>query len=216
MYGTRLEGERVALVQTPPYAPLLRLLLDGELIHERVPPRLRTQLQNAKNASLDLYPLAFAEVLPRRPGHAAAARGGARVSAGQRERERAQAGRGRPESALKGGKGVLLASLIGHQKGQELRERRLLAFTDLAPSLKVSSSEGLVWLTRFSDASPVAGASVHIVVDDQTLAKGHTDEQGLFAFRLPPRGSPEQSAEYDDRDVAAVVQQGDDISFTRK
>ena len=216
VYGTRLQGERVALLQTPPYSPLLRLLLDGELIHERVPPTLRTQLQNAKNARLDLYPLTFAEVLPHvldteRPRAAALAFPLGSASGSERKLVEVD-----PSPLLKGGKGVLLASLIGHQQGQELRERRLLAFTDLAPTLKVSASGGVVWLTRFSDALPVAGARVHIVVDDQTLARGHTDAEGLFAFRLPPPASTGQSAPYDDRDVAAVVQQGDDISFTRK
>ncbi|MEY4509267.1 MAG: hypothetical protein RLZZ450_1389 [Pseudomonadota bacterium] len=217
VYGTRLEGERTAVVQTPPYPELARLLLDGELVHAAQVPKLRVQLQNTGNVWLDLTPLKVTEVLPQaldtlqpRAPAVTQALGGAKGT----ERKVVEVD---PSAALKAGKGVVLATLDTHQAGEEPYTRRLIAYTDLAPALKASSTGGVVWVTRFSDAQPVAGASVRVVLKEQTLATGQTDAQGLFAFKLAPRVlAAGESESYDDRDLVAVVQKDDDVSFTQK
>jgi alpha-2-macroglobulin len=216
VYGTKLVGERTAVIRTPPHPALARLLVAGELIHESEVPALRVQLQNLRDARLELYPLAFEDVWPsaydeQQPRVTPIAH--ALGHAGPSERRLAAVD---PTAALKNGKGVLLASVSARSKGEALHERKLLAFTDLAPTLKAGASGGVVWVTRLSSAQPVAGASVRIVDAGSTLATGKTDDKGLFAYALPPRGVGESASDHDARDLAAVVEKDGDVSFTRK
>lgn len=217
VYGTKLEGERVAVVRTPPLAPLARVLVEGDLMHADSVAPLGIQLQNLTDARLDLYPLAADEVMPQalesmRPrARAVVHRLGA---AGGSERRRAEVD---PAPLLHHGRGIVLASLVARAQGEELHERKLLAYTNLAPTLKVGADAGVLWVTGFSDARPVSGARVRIVVEQDTVATGTTDDKGLFAFTLPPRPkAADPSADYDERDVAAVVSKDDDVSFVRK
>lgn len=215
VYGTRLSGERTAVVQTPPYPQLARLLLDGELVHATSVPKLRVQLQNTGNVWLDLTPLKISEVLPQAVDTLQPRAPAITQALGEAKGTERKIVEVDPSAALKVGRGVVLASVGTHQAGDEPYSRQLIAYTDLAPTLKASSTGGVVWVTRFSNAQPVVGANVRIVLKEQTLATGQTDAQGLFAFKLAPRAAGENES-YDDRDLVAVVQKDDDVSFTQK
>jgi uncharacterized protein YfaS (alpha-2-macroglobulin family) len=223
VYGNTLEGERTTTLRTPPYPSLARWLISGDLMatptDSQVSP-LRAQLQNLKDARLELVSLSADEVFPTeleslRPRNKPVVH--ALGAAGPTERRNADVD---PRALLKNGKGLLLASLLARGQGEPQQERRLIAFTDLAPTLKASSRGGMVWLTRLSDATPVADASVRVVRGLTTVATGKTDGKGMFAFTLPAPVAPsaDSQGEQDDPngDLSVVVQKGDDISFARK
>ncbi|MDB4975108.1 MAG: hypothetical protein JWN48_3449 [Myxococcaceae bacterium] len=218
VFGNLLEGERVATVRTPPYPAVARFMIEGDLVAmtpaSKV-PALRMQLQNLKNAELELAALGMDEVFAgelegiRPSAHATKHALGSAPAA---ERKVVEVD---PTPWLKNGRGLVLATLRAQSAGEEQRERRLLAFTDLAPTLKAGSEGGIVWLTRLSDAQPVPGAQVRITRGLTTVATGKTDAQGTFAFKLPPATAGDDGSG-EPGELAAVVQHGDDISFVRK
>jgi alpha-2-macroglobulin len=212
LHGNLLQGERSVIVKTPPLVASARLLVEGDLVTLAAAQvsRLRVQLQNLKDARVELSPLSADELAPLAVD-AIKPRAKAIVtslgSASPVERRVAEV---ELAPALAAGKGAMLVSLVAHGQAQELRERRLLAFTDLSVSLKAGSTSGLVWVTRLSNAEPVAGAKVRISRANGVVASGQSDARGLFRFELPPVGEEE------DDDVAAVVEHEGDLSFTRK
>ena len=212
IHGNKLTGGREVRVRTPPLAASARLLVHGDLVAMQASasvPKVRALLSNLVDAKAEIFSLRANEVFPSSPEltrpHAQpkVMQLGAAKSTEQRAAELDV------ESVLQNGRGLLLVRLTARGQGVPLREDRLLAFTDLAPTLKASSRGGLVYVTRLSDAQAVAGASVRIVRGLKTLATGSTDGEGRFAFSLPPQ------ADEEDEDLAAVVQLGDDLSFTR-
>ena len=98
------------------------------------------------------------------------------------------------------GKGLVWAAL---KDGEPIEGARLesypgpsaalLQVTDLGLSVKDSPQGTLVWVTRLSDASPVAEARVTLwTLDGKVAARGLTDEQGIVVLpdtdvRIPHR-----------------------------
>jgi alpha-2-macroglobulin len=207
VYGNALTGTRSVQVTAPPLPSQARLLLAGELNPELGPARLRVQLANVRGARLELAPLAFEELAPLAP-EAIAPRARAKVHAlgdvGVHERRVAEV------DIAGSGARVFLATVIAQGEGEELRTRRLLAFTDLAATLKATERGGLVSVTRLSDAQPVGAARVRVMRGETLLASGTTDAAGLFRYQHD--GSADDGYE----DVAAVVEKQGDISFVRK
>jgi uncharacterized protein YfaS (alpha-2-macroglobulin family) len=211
VYGTQLGKERSAVVRTPPFPALAQLLVSGDLRPGGTGP-VRAQLQHLQSAQLDLFPLAFEEVLPNAleaiaPKAAAVRKSFGEVGPVERKVVEVDA-----KDALPSGKGLLLAVLKGQAKRDNHEQRKLLAFGDLAPSLKIGQRDGVVWVTRLDSAQPVAGARVRVVRGVETLAQGVSDARGVFAFRFEPVRD-----EYGDQgDVAAVVEKDGELAFTQK
>jgi hypothetical protein len=102
---------------------------------------------------------------------------------------------------LNNGKGIVAVRL---GDGED-RPIRLHAFSELSPLLKIGSQRGLVWVTRVTDGKPVANAEVK-VVRCQQIARGRTNADGLFEFRIK-KTRASCRADY------ALVKLGDDESF---
>jgi len=77
--------------------------------------------------------------------------------------------------------GLVLAEIDDRiSEGAERYKRIFLQVTDLGVSAKFSAVNNVFWVTRLSDASPVAGARVEVRDDtNQKLWSGMTNEQGL-------------------------------------
>ena len=210
VYGNALEGQREFTLRAPPLPPALRLALNGELLPVGSATSVRASLQNVREGRIELTPLRPEEVSPLAI-EAIAPRARPLVqqlgAAGPSERKQAQI---ELAPLLQNGRGLLLASL--HGQGREpLVRKQLIAYTDLAPTLKVSSRSGLVYVSRLSDAQPVAGAGVRVMRAIETVAAGQTDGAGVFRFTLPAT-SDEQAHD----ELAAVVDKDGDLSFARK
>ncbi len=81
---------------------------------------------------------------------------------------------------LAGRKSAVVLAEIGHEKDQgPVYHRALIQVTDLGISAKFSAMNNLIWVTRLSDAGPVANANVEIRNDqNEILWQGETNEQG--------------------------------------
>jgi uncharacterized protein YfaS (alpha-2-macroglobulin family) len=211
VYGTQLTGERSAVVRTPPFPALAQLLVTGDQRPGGTGP-VRAQLQNLHSAQLELYPLTFEEVLPSALEAIAPKAAAVRTSHGEVgpvERKMIELD---AREALPQGRGLVLAVLKGQGKREQFEERKLLAYGDLAPSLKVGQRDGVVWVTELAHAQPVAGARVRVVRGSETLAQGVSDARGVFAFQFKPVGE-----EYGEQgDLAAVVEKDGQLAFTQK
>jgi alpha-2-macroglobulin len=216
VYGTQLGAQRSAVIKTPPYPALAQLLIVGDQ-RASGPATVRAQLQNLHSAQLDLYPLSAGEVLPTalasiEPRAPAVSKNFGAVGPVERKVVELDAG-----PALHAGKGVVLAVLRAQGARETFEQRKLLAFGDLAPSLKVGESDGVAWVTRLASAAPVEGAHVRVVRGSETLASGVSDARGVFAFAIPPPvASSEDEGYQDESELAVVVDKGDEIAFTRK
>lgn len=209
VYGNSLEGARTALVRTPPLSPSARVLMDGSLMQAGAVPRLRVALANLKDARIELTRLRAAEVLPL-------AVDGIRAKAPPSVQQIGAVGPAERRivdvdlaPALSAGRGVVLVGVHARGGGEAFAEHALFAVTDLAPTLKAGPRDGVVWVTRLSDAQPVAGAAVRIVDEARVLAAGTTDGDGLFRFVRPPRGDAQEG------EVAAIVEHAGDLAFAR-
>ncbi|MBD3374145.1 hypothetical protein GF406_03850 [candidate division KSB1 bacterium] len=82
---------------------------------------------------------------------------------------------------LAGRKSAVVLAEIGHEKDHgPIYHRALIQVTDLGISAKFSAMNNLVWVTRLSDAGPVANANVEIRNDqNDILWQGETDAQGM-------------------------------------
>ncbi|HEY6880407.1 MAG TPA: MG2 domain-containing protein, partial [Polyangiales bacterium] len=210
VYGTQLTGERSAIVRTPPLPAMAQLLVTGDQSPAAAGP-LRAQLQHLEGAELVLYRLAGDEVLPTALDAITPKAKPIRQSfaaVGPVERKIVEVD---TAAALPQGKGIVLAVLSAQAKSDRFEQRKLLAYGDLAPSLKLGQRDGVVWVTKLSTAEPVPGARVRIVRGTERLAEGKSDARGVFAFALPVRADDDQY-----EDIAAVVEHGDEIAFTHK
>uniref|UniRef100_I2Q3J9 Large extracellular alpha-helical protein n=1 Tax=Desulfovibrio sp. U5L TaxID=596152 RepID=I2Q3J9_9BACT len=86
--------------------------------------------------------------------------------------------------------------------------QRFVLVTDIGIVAKHGLDDFLVWTASYSNLGPLAGASVRILsYQNQELAAGSTDGQGLFRARISP------AAMADKRPYLIVVQKGADTSF---
>jgi uncharacterized protein YfaS (alpha-2-macroglobulin family) len=83
---------------------------------------------------------------------------------------------------LDGGKGAVEVEVAAD--GEESLAGRLLTYTDLAPTLKVSSRGGVVWVTRMGSAEPVRNADVRVFACGVELASAKSDAAGVARFAL--------------------------------
>ncbi|MCK9463497.1 MAG: MG2 domain-containing protein [Proteobacteria bacterium] len=90
-----------------------------------------------------------------------------------------------------GARGIYLAEVTSEeltQRGDDSwrdggRRRVLANVTDLGVLLKVGSSSGIIWVTRFSDGAPQAGATVRVYSPQgKQVYTGETDADGLVRF----------------------------------
>jgi uncharacterized protein YfaS (alpha-2-macroglobulin family) len=74
-------------------------------------------------------------------------------------------------------------------KGRFL-EGRFFMVASANLTLKLSSGDGLLWVTDFTSGKPLADTAVKVVnSNDETIIKGKTDGDGLFKFDLPKADS---------------------------
>ncbi|MET0283789.1 MAG: alpha-2-macroglobulin family protein [Polyangiales bacterium] len=211
VYGTQLGKERSAVVRTPPFPALAQLLVTGDQRPGGTGP-VRAQLQHLDAAQLELFPLAFEEVLPNALEQITPRAKPVRKTYGEVGPVERKVVEIDAKEALPSGKGLVLAVLTGKSKRDPYEQRKLLAYGDLAPSLKIGERDGVVWVTRLDSAQPVAGARVRVVRGTDTLAQGVSDARGVFAFQFSPVRD-----DYGDRgDVAAVVEKDGELAFTQK
>ncbi len=213
VYGTQITNQRSATVHTPPFPGFAQLLVAGDQRAEGTGP-VRVQLQNLLDAELELYPLTFEEVMPSDLEGIAPKAKPQRTAWGAVGRVERKVVEVDARSALPQGRGLVLALLKGHSKRDTFEQRKLLAYGDLAPSLKLGQRDGVVWVTKLSTAAPVESARVRIVRGNETLARGQTDARGLFAFQFEPNAASDGYGQQGD--IAAVVEKDDELSFTRK
>jgi uncharacterized protein YfaS (alpha-2-macroglobulin family) len=82
---------------------------------------------------------------------------------------------------------------------------RWILITDLGIVAKRSAGEMVIWAASFKDLTPIGGAEVTLLSDqNQTVAHGRTDERGFWTAR----GLPEKAAPF-----MIAVERGKDFSF---
>jgi alpha-2-macroglobulin len=93
--------------------------------------------------------------------------------------------------ALAGGepRGVYWLEVEG---GRGPGDRRLLVVTDLGVAARTYAGGALVWVNALRTAAPAAGAAVTVFArNNQVLARGATDEQGLARLEWPEGAAAE-------------------------
>jgi alpha-2-macroglobulin len=215
VHGQRFGGPRSLRFQTSGYEPTVWLPSTGELAEAGTHPQLPLALRNVQGASVRITRLGE-QPLARLLAARASDDGEALAAAQPVLRERLpdvgpaeeRAHRLDVARALNDGRGVLHVEVTkGSGAREELLADRLIAYTALAPTLKAGATGGAVWVTRFADAKPVAGASVHVVgCPGEELARGRTDARGVFSYRGASARCP----------VAAVVSAQHDVAFVRQ
>lgn len=126
-----------------------------------------------------------------------------------------------PKLCGTGKRGVYLAEVrsqdveAAQDKGWWQYPYRVLAnVTDFGALLKVGPSSGLLWLTRLSDAQPVAGAAVTVYTPQgRRVHRGATDAQGLL--QLPGSDVLLRKRRPGDRDDAAGWEEMDSYRSQR-
>lgn len=95
---------------------------------------------------------------------------------------------------------------VGKPDDWEARQRWIL-LTDLGVVTKKGQGEMVVWVSSLRDLSPVGGARVTLISDqNQTLAEGRTDGAGVF--RIDDAKALEKGRPY-----MLTVEDGDDFTF---
>ncbi len=83
-------------------------------------------------------------------------------------------------------------------------QRALLQISSMAVTMKSSSENTLVFVTRLKDASPVSGATVTLYNDKKEIWSGKTDAQGIAT-----------AATLYDAPTYAFVSNGSEVAYTR-
>jgi alpha-2-macroglobulin len=111
------------------------------------------------------------------------------------------------------GRGPLLVSAdAGPGRDGMLREWKRLDVTELGVSAKLSRHGSVVWVTRLSDARPVADAEVELIplAGNQPRRRYRTDAQGLSDI---PASDFAPNLENTDSRALIVVRSGDDWTY---
>lgn len=96
--------------------------------------------------------------------------------------------------------------------------------TDLSVHFKKGRDSSLIWVTQLSNAMPVSGAQISLHdTTGKILAKGVTNKEGLFqikslqypcSFTDDSNSNQSDSLPYENCEVFAFAQKGDDFSFS--
>ncbi|MEY2934221.1 MAG: hypothetical protein RL033_4970, partial [Pseudomonadota bacterium] len=107
------------------------------------------------------------------------------------------------------------AAWLGWRYQKQPTQGQLIQVTDLALTAKLSNRGSLVWVTRLSDGTSVAGASVRLLGRSPAIDKRYlTDAQGIVA--IPPADFHPLFQDYgSEQDTLIVVRSGEDVSFRR-
>jgi uncharacterized protein YfaS (alpha-2-macroglobulin family) len=104
-----------------------------------------------------------------------------------------------------------LYRVVVAREGEPKGSQRWLLLTDLGVVAKRGNGELLVWVSSFRDLSPVAGAKVTLVSEqNQTLASGRTDGDGLWRVK---DSEALKAGEHEVHPYMLTVEQGDDFTF---
>ncbi len=210
VFGNSLEGERTINLKTGPYDPFLYFPMDGEVIPAGTRTSLPLRARNVPKLVMGMIALRPDEIEPLVSGRtwlpSRLLTNTVLKGAGPRDSRVLQLD---TTPVIPSGKGVIVA--YATQKpgdANAISARTVLAFTNLAPTLKTWPRGGLVWVTQLADSQPVAAAKVTIVDCGKTLARGKTDAQGSFRFTRP---DSENECE-----TFAIVEKDGDLSYARK
>lgn len=117
-----------------------------------------------------------------------------------------------PLDEILGGKDKKGAFVVGLRymttEGSFTERTSVAQLTDLAVTAKVSKAGSLFWVTRLSDAKPVASAKIRIRRPDQPVVSATTDANGfatVSATDFQPR--------FDDEKAILFVESGDDLVY---
>ncbi len=106
------------------------------------------------------------------------------------------------------GRGPFAVALKYTSNGASREERSIGQVTDLAITAKVSTAGSLVWVTKLSDASPVANAEVRIRRPSGLAARATTDAQGFATF-----STKDFQPTYEDEKGVIFVKSGADWAY---
>ncbi len=112
------------------------------------------------------------------------------------------------------GRGPMAFGVRWPSRGGSRDDLRLVTITDLAITAKMSRFGGLVWVTRLSDARPVAGASVSIRTPSGEAFGGKTGSDGVLAVPADRYAAVDAEGRVDE-DAVIVVRDGDDWAYRR-
>ncbi len=102
----------------------------------------------------------------------------------------------------------------GRSNGHEQQLFRVAQVTDLAISAKLSHHGSVVWVTRLSNAKPVAGATVRVIgLSGLSTARFATDKHGLVT--IPESAFNPEFSKEDARDPVIVAEKGGDWCFRK-
>ncbi|NUO53308.1 MAG: hypothetical protein HOV80_31045 [Polyangiaceae bacterium] len=93
-------------------------------------------------------------------------------------------------------------------EGDPREERSFGQLTDLAITAKVSKAGSLVWVTRLSNAAPVANAEVRIRRPGGNAVKATTDAQGFATF-----SATDFTPNFEDEKAVIFVKAGEDQAY---
>jgi uncharacterized protein YfaS (alpha-2-macroglobulin family) len=122
------------------------------------------------------------------------------------------------DKVLKKGKGAVVLGVkfdrTGSQYNRVHSDVRVLNVTDLGISAKESRFGSMVWVTRLSDAKPVAGATVSLRdKEGKVQFTGTTNGDGLV--NVPREKWSPGTNWYEDDGTMMFVRSGDDFAFRR-
>jgi hypothetical protein len=107
-----------------------------------------------------------------------------------------------------------LYRVVVSRPGEYEGRQRWLLLTDLGVVAKRGEGELLVWVSSFRDLAAVAGARVTLVSDqNQPLAAGTTDGEGLLRLRDEALRTPKPTDRQPPRPYMLTVEKGDDFTF---
>lgn len=89
-----------------------------------------------------------------------------------------------PLGAARRAGGPVVIALRWDNKGSPVREERVVQFTDLAVSAKMSEGASVAWVTRLSTGEPVSGAKLELwdIEHDEAITSAEADADGLARF----------------------------------
>lgn len=207
-FGNTFSGARSLTFRTGPYGRDASFMGLGGILPTSVSPKVSLRLANLENPILKMWLVptseveAYASSRKRTPGTGVVITDLAKVSGSERRVDQVDL-----SPMLRDGKGVVLLQVTDKASGKEPLTSAMLAVTDLAPTLKIGTDGGVVWVTRLASTEKVEGAQVRLVDCGKTLSSGVTNSDGLFTFAL--KKAPEC-------DVYAVVEKDGDVSFAHK
>ncbi len=208
-HNQALSAPREAKLAYADAEPALRLGVEGTFLPPNAPDALPYRALNVSSAEIAFAPLEPASLLElarkrRAPGagiegavfdYVASLPGASRAELGfEAQKNRVQDGTLAFGPARRAGGPVAVA--LHWQHGERpVRDERVVQFTDLALSAKLSQGASVAWVTRLSTGEPVPGAKLELwdLEHAEPLASAEADGDGLARFDAAALGRGEEA-----------------------